>query len=89
MSKTPANRPLSCAQAEALAAAAWGGDRCYFLVNGSTSGIHSLLLALAGPGDGVILPRNAHKSVQAALIFSGAVPLLRRARRSTRSGAFP
>jgi arginine decarboxylase len=62
------------AKAEALAAAAWGGERCYFLVNGSTSGIHSLLLALAGPGDGVILPRNAHKSVQAALIFSGAVP---------------
>ena len=60
--------------AEDLAAAAWGGERCFFLVNGSTSGIHSLLLTLAGPGDGVILPRNAHKSVQAALIFSGAVP---------------
>ena len=60
--------------AEDLAAAAWGGDRCFFLVNGSTSGVHALLLALAGPGDGVILPRNAHKSVQAALIFSGAVP---------------
>jgi lysine decarboxylase len=62
------------ASAEALAAAAWGGERCFFLVNGSTSGIHSLLLALAGPGDSVILPRNAHKSAQAALIFSGAVP---------------
>jgi arginine decarboxylase len=62
------------AAAEALAAAAWGGERCFFLVNGSTSGIHSLLLAVAGPGDSVILPRNAHKSVQAALIFSGAVP---------------
>jgi len=60
--------------AEDLAAAAWGGDRCFFLVNGSTSGVHALLLALAGPGEGVILPRNAHKSVQAALIFSGAVP---------------
>ncbi len=60
--------------AEDLAAEAWGGERCFFLVNGSTSGIHSLLLALAGPGDGVILPRNAHKSVQAALIFSGALP---------------
>jgi len=60
--------------AEDLAAAAWGGDRCFFLVNGSTSGVHAVLLALAGPGDGIILPRNAHKSVQAALIFSGAVP---------------
>ncbi len=60
--------------AEDLAAAAWGGERCFFLVNGSTSGVHALLLALAGPGESVILPRNAHKSVQAALIFSGAVP---------------
>jgi len=60
--------------AEDLAAAAWGGERCFFLVNGSTSGIHSLLLGLAGPGDSVIVPRNAHKSLQAALIFSGAVP---------------
>ena len=60
--------------AEDLAAQAWGGERCFFLVNGSTSGIHALLLALAGPGEAVIVPRNAHKSVQAALIFSGAVP---------------
>jgi lysine decarboxylase len=60
--------------AEDLAAAAWGGERCFFLVNGSTSGVHALLLALAGPGESVILPRNAHKSVQAALIYSGAVP---------------
>jgi len=60
--------------AEDLAAQAWGGERCFFLVNGSTSGVHALLLALAGPGESVILPRNAHKSVQAALIFSGAVP---------------
>jgi arginine decarboxylase len=60
--------------AEDLAAEAWGGERCFFLVNGSTSGIHALLLTLAGPGESVILPRNAHKSVQAALIFSGAVP---------------
>jgi len=60
--------------AEDLAAEAWGGERCFFLVNGSTSGIHALLVSLAGPGDPVIVPRNAHKSVQAALIFSGAMP---------------
>jgi lysine decarboxylase len=60
--------------AEDLAAQAWGGERCFFLVNGSTSGLHSLLLTTAGPGDSVILPRNSHKAVQAALIFSGAVP---------------
>jgi len=60
--------------AEALAAAAWGAERCFFLVNGSTSGVHSLVLTLAGPQDYVIVPRNSHKSLLAALIFSGAMP---------------
>ncbi len=61
--------------AEDYAAEAWGGDRCWFLVNGSTSGIHALVLSLCGPGDTVIIPRNAHKSMLAGLIFSGAVPV--------------
>lgn len=61
-------------EAEALAAEAWGSDRAFFLVNGSTGGIQSLMLSLAGPGDTVIVPRNSHKSVLAGLIFSGAVP---------------
>jgi lysine decarboxylase len=61
--------------AESYAAEAWGSDRCWFLVNGSTSGIHALVLTLCGPGDEVIIPRNAHKSMLAGLIFSGAVPV--------------
>jgi arginine decarboxylase len=60
--------------AEGYAAEAWGADRCHFLVNGSTSGVHALVLTLAGPGDTVIVPRNAHKSLLAALIYSGAMP---------------
>ena len=60
--------------AEDYAAEAWGADRCHFLVNGSTSGVHALTLTLAGPGDTVIVPRNAHKSLLAALIYSGAMP---------------
>ncbi len=61
--------------AEDYAAEAWGSDRTWFLVNGSTSGVHALLLALCGPGDTVIVPRNAHKSMLAGLIFTGAMPL--------------
>ena len=61
--------------AEEYAAEAWGSDRAWFLVNGSTSGIHALILTLCGPGDTVIIPRNAHKSVLAGLIFSGAMPV--------------
>jgi lysine decarboxylase len=61
--------------AEEYAAEAWGADRCHFLVNGSTSGVHALVLTVAGPGDTVIVPRNAHKSLLAALIYSGATPV--------------
>jgi lysine decarboxylase len=63
------------ARAQELAAAAWGADVCRFLVNGSTSGIHALVLTLAEPGDTVIIPRNSHKSMLGALIFSGAMPV--------------
>jgi arginine decarboxylase len=61
--------------AEDYAAEAWGSDRSWFLVNGSTSGIHALTLTLCGPRDTVIIPRNAHKSMLAGLIFSGAEPV--------------
>ena len=60
--------------AERLAAMAYGADECHFLVNGSTSGVQSLVMTLAGPGDTVIVPRNSHKSLLAGLIFSGAMP---------------
>lgn len=60
--------------AEDYAAEAWGADRCHFLTNGSTSGVHALVLTFAGPGDTIVVPRNAHKSLLAALIYSGATP---------------
>jgi arginine/lysine/ornithine decarboxylase len=61
--------------AEDYAAEAWGSDRAWFLVNGSSSGVHALLLTLCGPDDTVIVPRNAHKSMLAGLIFTGATPV--------------
>lgn len=61
-------------EAHQLAAQAYGADLSYFLVNGSSSGNHAMLLAVCNPGDEVILPRNAHKSVASGLIFSGVIP---------------
>jgi len=61
--------------AEALAAAAWGADRAFFVPNGSSGGLQSLVLAAAGPGEKLIVPRNAHKSLLAGLILSGAWPV--------------
>ena len=60
--------------AEVLAAEAWGAERCFFLVNGSSSGIQGMVLTLAGDGQTLIVPRNSHKSMLGGLIFSGAMP---------------
>ncbi len=62
-------------QAEELAAEAFQSDACFFLVNGSTSGIHIMMMSAFQPGDEVLLPRNCHKSVWGGLVLSGAVPV--------------
>jgi arginine/lysine/ornithine decarboxylase len=61
--------------AEDLAADAWGADRSFFLVNGSSSGTHAFLLATLGPGDEVIVARDIHQSVVAGLLLTGARPV--------------
>ncbi len=61
--------------AEDLAADAWGAERTHFLVNGSSSGNVAALLALVRPGDEVIVGRDMHRSMLAALILSGARPI--------------
>ncbi|MBR8827514.1 MAG: aminotransferase class I/II-fold pyridoxal phosphate-dependent enzyme [Gomphosphaeria aponina SAG 52.96 = DSM 107014] len=62
-------------EAQELAAAAFGAEKTWFLVNGSTCGIIAAILATCGPGEKIILPRNSHQSAYAGLIFSGAVPI--------------
>jgi arginine/lysine/ornithine decarboxylase len=68
-------------KAQDLAADLAGAGRTFFLVNGSTAGIHAMLLACAGPGDKVILPRTVHRAVVAALVLSGAEPVFLPVRR--------
>ncbi len=62
-------------EAQALAAEAFGADHTYFLANGSTCGIEAAILATCGPGEKIIVPRNAHRSVVAGLVLSGAMPV--------------
>jgi arginine decarboxylase len=62
-------------EAQELAAKAYGADRSYFLLNGTTGGNHAMILAVCNPGDKVLLSRNAHKSVLAAMILSGVQPV--------------
>ncbi|HCF29882.1 MAG TPA: arginine decarboxylase [Cyanobacteria bacterium UBA11049] len=61
--------------AQQLAAAAFGAERTWFLVNGSTCGVEAAILATCGAGDKIILPRNVHYSAIAGLILSGAIPI--------------
>ena len=61
--------------AQELAAAAFGGDRTWFLANGSTSGVIAAILATCNPGDSIILPRTVHQSAISGLILAGAVPV--------------
>ena len=58
-----------------MAAQAFGADHAHFLVNGTTSGIQAMILSVASPGDEIIIPRNAHRSVVGGLILSGVKPV--------------
>ncbi|MEW8977869.1 MAG: aminotransferase class I/II-fold pyridoxal phosphate-dependent enzyme [Symbiobacterium sp.] len=62
------------AEAQRLAAAAFGAWRSYFLVGGTTAGLHALILAACTPGETIVVPRHAHRSVLGALILAGLRP---------------
>lgn len=62
-------------EAQQLLAEAYGADQGFFLVNGTSSGVQAMIMSVCGPGDKILIPRNAHRSVTNALIVSGAVPV--------------
>lgn len=62
-------------ESEVLAADAWGADRSFYLVEGSSGGNHSLMLGWLRPGDKVIISRDVHWSLMVALIITGAQPI--------------
>ncbi|VEF48147.1 Orn/Lys/Arg decarboxylase family protein [Bacillus freudenreichii] len=63
------------ADAQALAAEAFGSDHTFFLVGGSTIGNIAAALTLCGPGDKILVQRNMHKSVFHGLLLAGAHPI--------------
>jgi arginine decarboxylase len=66
--------PTPFAEAQRLAAEAWGAARTWFLVNGASQGNHVALLTLAHSGRDVVVQRNAHSSTVDALVLSGLRP---------------
>ena len=68
--------PTGCIrEAEQLAAELYGADAAYFMINGTTGAIHTMLMAALAPGDVVLVPRNAHRSIIGGLVLCGARPV--------------
>ena len=61
--------------AQALAAECFGADNAFFMVNGTTSAVQTMIWTATGRGEKIILPRNVHRSAINALVVNGAVPV--------------
>jgi arginine decarboxylase len=63
------------AEAQIIAADAFNADYTFFSVQGTSSAIMTMIMSVCSEGDKIIVPRNVHKSVMSAIIFSGAKPV--------------
>jgi len=61
-------------EAQTLASKAFGAEYTFFLVNGSTSGIHAIIRSICKPGEKLLVGRDCHKSVINGMILSGVEP---------------
>ncbi|MEE1305815.1 MAG: aminotransferase class V-fold PLP-dependent enzyme [Agathobacter sp.] len=62
-------------EAEELTADAFGADKAFLMVGGTTSAVQAMILSVCKAGDKIILPRNVHKSAINALVLCGAIPV--------------
>lgn len=70
------HEPAGCIkEAQELAAELWGARESLFVINGTTGAIQAMLVGTLSPGDRVLVPRNAHRSIMGGIILAGAVPI--------------
>lgn len=62
-------------EAQEIAAEAFGADRTFFSVQGTSGSIMAMIMSVVGPGDKILVPRNVHQSITAAVVLSGALPV--------------
>jgi arginine/lysine/ornithine decarboxylase len=62
-------------QAQRLMADAVGAEHAFFSTCGSSLSVKSAMISVAGPGQKLLLNRNAHKSVTAGVIIAGIHPV--------------
>lgn len=62
-------------EAQALAAATFGAEHTFFLINGSTVGNQAMVMAACQQGESILVARNCHRSTLAGIILAGAKPI--------------
>ena len=71
-----ANNPVSVIrESQELLADAFKAEHAYFLNNGTSQGVQTMIMSACDPGEKIIIPRNAHKSTIGGIILSGAIPV--------------
>ena len=80
LSNLPSTDTLHCPtgailRGECLLAKAYGVDKSFILVGGSTLGNLTSLLATVKPGEAILAQRNSHKSIIAGIIQAGVKPI--------------
>src|SRR5262249_55129973 len=63
------------AEAQAMAAKAFGARRTFFATNGTSTANKVIFQTLLAPGEKLLLDRNCHKSVHHGVVLSGARPI--------------
>ena len=63
------------AEAQQMAAKAFGARRTFFATNGTSTANKVILQTLIAPGEKLLLDRNCHKSVHHGVVLSGARPV--------------
>ncbi|WP_394424276.1 ornithine decarboxylase [Vreelandella stevensii] len=61
-------------RAQEKAARAFGADHCYFITNGTSTSNKMVLMAIAQPGDIIVVDRNCHKSHHYGAVLGGLLP---------------
>jgi arginine decarboxylase len=62
-------------QAEELMADAVRAEKAFFSTCGSSLSVKTSIMSVAGPGEKLLVSRNAHKSVVSGLIIGGVQPV--------------
>jgi arginine decarboxylase len=63
------------AEAQTMAAKAFGARRTFFATNGTSTANKVIFQTLLAPGEKLLLDRNCHKSVHHGVVLSGAHPI--------------